>query len=240
VPATPIIKPPAPTEAELRMRAVIRTFAAQYHLAERGQPVGEVRMNQLAHRLAAVACPEGRPVDREQPRVPRGAAARNAAIKARTPEPVAPKPAPVRKPRPKPSLPLPGQLEADALQVLRLIASENASNVVIAHRLRIPESRVKYLVRRLKQLLGAETRAGLAGAAESAGLLGEVLPVAILVPARPSAASNPPERGPGGSSAAAGRTGPFVASAPAPASTVPSAPQIGPQTAVQGPGQVQP
>jgi len=169
MPDLPTAKPTEPTRTELRMRSTAYNWFARHQLK-----ILQGDVDDLVHRLAAIACPEERPVDREQPRVPRGATERAAAIRALTPEP-APKPAKAPPP-PRPVAAASGRLDAQALATLRLIAQDDAPNSLIAHRLGVSVHRVKYLVGRLKEVLGEPERSRLGRAGERAGLLGEAGP----------------------------------------------------------------
>ena len=199
------VQPPTPSRIELQLRAAIRVFAATYGLCERGRPISDVRMNQLARRLAAVARPEPRPVDVEQPRVPKGAAGRAAAIRARQAE-VPPEPKPVVAPRPKPVAapppPLPERLD-DELRAVVAEVGTGASNPVIGKRLGISEDRVKYAVSRAKRILGVSDRKVLAvalaevlalGEGDAGGESGAVWPPAASNPQNQARGASEPER----------------------------------------------
>ena len=172
---TPTARPTEPTEAERKMRTLAYNWCARHRLQ-----VLERDVNALVRSLLDAARPEPRPVDDLQPRVPRGAVERTAAIRALLPEP-APKPPRVAPPpRPVPSVA--ERVGAEGVEALRLIA-DDASNGLIAHKLGVSEHRVKYLVGRLKQLLGESDRSQLARAGVVAGLLPEpVGPVVVPEP----------------------------------------------------------
>lgn len=224
------VQPPTPSRTELQLRAAIRVFAATYGLCERGRPISDVRMNQLARRLAAVARPEPRPVDVEQPRVPRGAAERSAAIRARQaevpPEPVPPavsKPKPARVAPPLP--PLPERLD-DELRAVVAEVGTGASNPVIGKRLGISEDRVKYAVSRAKRILGVSDRKVLAVALAEVLALGGGDAGGERGPACPPAASNPQIQARGASEPQRPAGGPFwpIAAEESPATTPGHAP----------------
>lgn len=181
--AVPVPQPNPPSEAELKTRAVILAFAAEFGLAERGRPLGEVRMNQLAKRIAAVFEPKQRPRD-PVPAAPKGMAARSAARKALdAPESQLPPAGPTGASlEPVGAAPVPSVVEAlpdPALaarvtvvdrQIVALIAM-GLSNVVIGERVGLSAEQVRGKVRRLRDLLGSETREGVPGAAERTGIL---------------------------------------------------------------------
>jgi hypothetical protein len=208
--AVPVEQQRKPSETECQMRAEIRAFVTEYAISERGRPIGEVRQNQLARRLAAVVDPVPRPVDVEQPRVPKGAAARAAAIRARQAE-LPPEPKPVAAPKPKPAPaplpPLPERLDEELRAVVGLIGI-GFSNAAIAGRLGISEQRVKYAVTRAKARLGVSDRKLLAGALAEALLPGGGDSGAESGPVCPPAALDGPIQARGASGAERATEGP--------------------------------
>jgi DNA-binding CsgD family transcriptional regulator len=103
------------------------------------------------------------------------------------------------------------QLDGVALQVLRLIAAEGLSNAAIAMRLGLREQQVKYRVKCLMAALGAGGRVELPKAARRHGILVEGDGGPGKRAARPPVASGSRNRGPGSSSASAGRREPLRA-----------------------------
>ena len=197
--AVPVPRQPQPSEAELKARAVIRSFAAEFGWTERGRPLGDVRMNQLAKRIAAAVEPKGRPQD-PAPMAPRGVTARSAARKAAEEEVAAAAPAPVA-PAPPPVPPAPPKLLEDRLtdvdrRVLALVG-EGLPNAVIAVRVGLSVDQAKAKVRRLRTLLDAGSRAGIPRAAERAGILGVVAPGVESMAVCPPAASGAADGSPG-------------------------------------------
>lgn len=203
--AVPVDQQRKPSQTECQIRAVIRDFVTEHPITERGRPISEVRQNQLARRLAAVVDPSPRPTDAEQPRAPKGAKARAAAIAARQavlpPEPkpvVAPRPARVVQPLPA----LQERLDAELRAVVELIGL-GFSNPAIGGRLGISEQRVKYAVTRAKARLGVSDRKLLAialvevlalGEGDAAAGAGAVCPPAALDEAMRARGASEPQR----------------------------------------------
>lgn len=234
MPDNPVARPTEPSRAERKMRSLAYNWCARHRIQ-----VLESDVNALVRSLLDLARPEPRPVDNEQPRVPRGAAERAAAIRALPQVPQEPEPSVAER------------LDDDALAVLRLLADDAPSNAVIAAAVGVSEHRVKYLVGRLKVVLDEPERAWLGRAGKRAGLVGEADPGAASGPVRPPTASEPSDRVPGGSSAPEALTAPSGAAdsaaspstAPArpsaarsvaPASIAASAAPNAPQTPAQG------
>ncbi len=222
---------PPLTLPEQRMLRTARLFAAERRLSEQGQPILQSRLEELVRRMSKVRQPVPRPVDVEQPRVPKGAAGRAAAIRARQAE-LPPEPKPVAAPKPArvvaPLPPLPERLDEELRAVVGLIGL-GFSNAAIAGRLGISEQRVKYAVTRAKARLGVSDRKLLAGALAEALLPGGGDSGAEGGPVCPPAAPDGPIQARGASPASQGLSAASSPdSPPAPAWPKPSAAPCGP------------
>ena len=204
--ALPAASRPEPTRAELKMRSAAYNWFTRHRLR-----VLEADVDRFVYDLLLIADPPPRPVDVEQPRVPKGAAARAAAIRARQAE-LPPEPKPVAAPKPKPAPaplpPLPERLDDELRAVVGLIGL-GFSNAAIGGRLGISEQRVKYAVTRAKQRLGVTDRKLLAVALAEVLALSEGDAGATVGAACPPVASNVPDRARGASEPQRPAEGPF-------------------------------
>lgn len=171
------------------------------------------KLARAANRIAkAAAAPKSDP----SPPVPKGVAARSAARKAlEAPESQLPPAAPaeaapavsVAAKQPRPPLTLEERLSDVDRQVLAMVV-QGVPNPAIGVRLGLSSDQAKAKVRRLRKLLGVETREAIPRAAVRAGILDAVTLAVAEGAGRPSAASQWAARGAGGRFSSPARTEP--------------------------------